>query len=172
MGYMKLRKIIIISAGVLILLLASLAVMERHLIYLFIKVPAEIHEAKCNESLWKYNAEPEDVIQKCIYLSGTVTGTHQEEDGDFNIQLRPDPQYVPLLNAYNVFFQFGNIAVEPICEATPKRKEFIKSCDGYLSSLKMPKKGDHISVIGAYTHDKHKWAEIHPVTDIELINNT
>ena len=166
---MKTKTILIVSAALLIVLLAIFGIMERHLIYLFIKVPAEIHEAKCNESLWQYNAEPEDVIQRCMYLTGTVAGIHAEEDGDYNIQLRPDPQYVPLLNAYNVFFQVGNIAVEPICEVTPKRKDFIKSCDDYHSNLKMPKKGDHIAVIGAYTHDKHRWAEIHPVTDIKLI---
>lgn len=168
---MKTRKIIITAFITLLLLMIAVGIIERHLVYLLIYIPAPVHEVSCNEMLWKYNAEPEDIIERCIYLSGTVQSVKPEDDGDYNIQLKPDAPYVRLLDFYNVALELGHISIEPICEVAPKKKEFIKACRGYDSNLTMPHKGEHIAVVGAYTHDKHRWTEIHPVTTIEILKN-
>ena len=124
----------------------------------------------CDESLWNYNGEGEEVIERCITITGSVVSMHPEKDGDENIQVQLDPQFAHLLNNLNITGQSGHLAVEPICENPPSRKAFKKACTGYISKLTMPHVGDHIAVTGSLDTDKgHGWHEIHPVTKIEII---
>lgn len=166
---MKKKNIIALIVAVL-LITAYAALRERHLVYFFFHAGADASAATpCDESLWRFNAEKEKVIIPCITLTGVVERKHKEADGDENIQVRPDADYMHLLNAWNILLQWGDIAVEPICENAPTKKEFIEACAGYKSALTLPHVGDRVSVTGSYGTDKHGWAEIHPVTRIDIL---
>ncbi len=159
-----------IALSILFLLLIVYALFrERHLVYMFGRQSEIKAELSCDESLWHYNAEEENVINSCITITGVVASMHSESDGDENIQLRPDPGYVHLLNIWNILGQWGNIAIEAICENPPSKKKFITACAGYKSAITLPRVGDHISVTGSYGTDKHGWAEIHPVAGVNNI---
>jgi len=163
------KKFITFFTVCILLFLAYASVRERHLVHFFRQGSNAQAEIACNETLWQYNAEEEQVIKPCITLTGTVESTHAEADGDENIQLNPDSGYVHLLNVWNILGQWGDIAIEPICENPPSEKKFVKACTGYKSTITLPHVGDHISVTGSYGADKHGWVEIHPVTKIALI---
>ena len=132
-------------------------------------VPKEFVATDCESGLWQHNAEDEKVSVPCIYVTGTVVKVKSEDDGDMNIQLKPDPQYSVLLNSYNIKDGAGNLGVEPICVVSPSKPAFIKSCKGYSSQITIPAVGTHIGVKGSYGQDKHYWMEMHPVTSISIL---
>lgn len=162
-------KAVKVIGAILLLLVVFVIIRERHLVYYFQTNADPAAAIACDSTLWQYNAEKEDVAMPCITITGTVMSRHSEDDGDENIQLKPDPEYVHLLNIWNVLGQWGNMAIEPICENTPAKKEFKKACQGYTSNLTLPGVGDRVRVTGSYGTDKHSWFEIHPVTKIEVI---
>jgi hypothetical protein len=46
----------------------------------------------------------------------------------------------------------------------------VPQCSGYVNSIKKPKAGDKIRVIGDLVFDnKHKWYELHPAKKITLV---
>ena len=132
-------------------------------------VPPEFIATGCDSSLWEHNAEEERVAAPCIYVTGVVMRVKSEDDGDMNIQLKPDPQYAVLMNSYNIKDGESNIGIEPICVVGPSKKSFIKSCAGYTNAVFIPKVGMHIGVKGSYGQDKHRWMEMHPVTSISVL---
>ena len=132
-------------------------------------VPQQFVATGCDSSLWQHNAEDEKVSAPCIYLTGVVEQVKPEDDGDMNIQLKPDSQYSVLLNSYNIKEGAGNIGLEPICVVSPLRPAFKESCKGYSSHVFIPAVGMHIGVKGSYGQDKHYWMEIHPVTSIDVL---
>ena len=163
------KEVILSLIALVVLCIVVIAVREPHLVYFFQKGADTHATSPCNSSLWNYNAEEEQVITPCVTFTGVVQSTHAEDDGDQNIQLRPDPEYIHLINTWNIVGQWGNIALEPICENPSSKKSFRKACAGYVSSINLPHTGEHISVTGSYGADKHGWVEIHPVTKIEKI---
>lgn len=134
-------------------------------------VPPQFLATDCDNSLWQHNAEDERVSVPCIYVTGVVEKVKPEDDGDMNIQLKPDPQYSVLLNSYNIKDGDGKIALEPICAVSPSnfRPAFKKACSGYTNHVFIPAVGMHIGVKGSYGQDKHYWMEIHPVTSIDIL---
>ena len=163
------KAILAIFVAAVVAFLAYAGFRERHLVYLFSPGSRASAVSACDESLWNYNAETENVLNPCLTITGVVQSRQAETDGDENIQVRPDQQYVHLINIWNILGQWGNIAVEPICEHRPVKKPFIKACQGYTSRLTLPPVGAHISITGSYGTDKHRWTEIHPVTNITVI---
>ncbi len=132
-------------------------------------IPPQFVATGCDSSLWQYNAEEEKVSAPCIYLTGVVQQVRPEDDGDMNIQLKPDSQYSGLLNSYNSNDGGGNIGLEPICVVRPSKTVFKKACKGYSNHVTIPEVGMHIGVKGSYGQDKHYWMEIHPVTSIDVL---
>lgn len=134
-------------------------------------VPLGVKATGCDESLWQSNAEAERVSERCVYITGTVVETHPEDDGEMHIDIKVDDAFKSLLNQHNLQEGKGVIGVEPICVVKPKKKEkaFIKACEGFINTVYLPKVGEHIGVLGAYTQDKHLWMEIHPVTKIDKL---
>ncbi len=163
------KKLVIVLIAVIFLALIFVLVREPHIVSIFRHGSQAEAQFPCGASLWKYNAEEENILKSCVTISGVVVSRNAEDDGDENIQLKPDPEYVHLLNVWNIFGQWGNIAVEAICENHPSKDNFRKACKGYKSQVILPHVGDHISVTGSYGIDKHGWTEIHPVTKIIMI---
>lgn len=72
------------------------------------------------------------------------------EQGDLHIRLHLDPAFAHLTNAENDRVQHGDLVVEFM----PR--------DG--SHLPKPRKGDHVTLVGAWVLDtEHGWQELHPV---------
>ena len=160
------KNIVAVLISVIFLVLIFVLAEEPYLVFIFRHGSQAEAQSPCNDLLWNHNAEEEQVLKSCVTISGVVVSRNAEDDGDENIQLKPDPQYVHLLNIWNVLAQWGHIAVEAICENHPSKGNFKKTCKGYKSQVTLPRVGDHISVTGSYDIDKHGWTEIHPVTKI------
>ena len=139
--------------------------------YFVASVPPDVSASGCDESLWRFNAEQEKLSQPCVYITGTVVRSQPEADGDYHIDIAPDAPFMALMNEHNLIEGNRTIGVEPICVVQPKKDEtaFIKACSGFISSVYIPKVGQHIGVLGAFTQDKHLWMEIHPATKITVI---
>jgi len=134
----------------------------------------------CDPSLWlhiyhgrfKTAQDRLTVIEPCVTITGTFVHAKAEADGDFHVTIKLDPQFVFMLNEFNVSGQHGLFVVEPICENTvtqsDTRRE--KVCDNFHQTFKMSKKGTRVSVTGVLVTDvKHKWAELHPISAMQEI---
>lgn len=127
---------------------------------------------KCDATLWKHVYKPLrlQVINKCKFVSGIVVIVRGEKDGDFHILLKPDKQYQSLINDANIRLQKSSLVLEPICMKLPGA-EINPACKGFRQDLRIPFPGEHITVTGSYVldHDHSNWAEIHPVTSLNVI---
>ncbi len=134
------------------------------------KIP---HATTCNESLWDHVYHPDrlQVIDPCITVSGIIDSISTEKDADYHIQLNLDSEYADLINEVNRAFQHGDIVLEPICENPVEQTDAIDACSNFNYTVNVPPVGTHVKVTGSYVLDKQHggWAEIHPVTRIEII---
>jgi hypothetical protein len=124
----------------------------------------------CDQTLWNhvYNPARLQVVDPCKTITGIIDTIRVENDGDFHIRLRVDPQYVSMINSANVNGQFGDLVIEPICQNPVIQPDAIASCQNFHQSLNIPPVGTHVTVTGSYVHDLDHggWSEIHPVTSI------
>lgn len=136
-------------------------------------------DAGCDKSLWKHVYHPHRLIvkQSCIAVTGTVVdatkgresdGVRHEADGDTHGWLKPDPEFVKLLNAGNVSAEGGNLVFEVVCRFPVKQSDAKTACTGYASPIRIPPVGSHVRIVGTYVQDTFhaQWMEIHPVTSI------
>lgn len=135
------------------------------------KIP---HATTCDESLWEHVYHPDrlQVIDPCITVSGIIEDFKAEDDGDSHIRLKLDSQYSDLINEVNTAFQHGDIVVEVICQNPISQENAMQACQNYSNKVFVPSlEGTHVKVTGSYVLDKQHggWAEIHPVTRIEII---
>lgn len=96
-----------------------------------------------------------------------------DNDGDFHIRLRVDPQFVNMINSANVNGQFGDLVLEPICQNPVTQPDAVAACTNLHQSINIPRTGTHVTVTGSYVHDLDHggWSEIHPVSsNIYFIN--
>ncbi len=125
--------------------------------------------AGCDRSLWEhvYISPRLHVIESCAEVKGTIQEVKVEADGDFHIQLKPDPEYAYLMNSRNISQQGGALVVEPVC-MNPLDKWYARhACEGFRQDIVVPPVGTHVTVKGSYVLDiLHWWKEIHPVTSI------
>lgn len=156
----------------------------------------DTNDTTCDSTLWSHVYTPSrlKVLQKCVELTGIIWDTPTKEgDGDYHILLRLDKGQDFYLNDKNYEFKDSCIVVEPVCAVKdPKHKNKVKTtlmyrtlysdlpecCDNYNSTVYIPKKGEHVKVQGPLVIDEgeykivqHGWAEIHPVTKIEVITS-
>ena len=86
------------------------------------------------------------VLNPCQSFSGTVDHVSPMPDGDYHVDLKPDPGYESLLNAANQ----GLL----VTEIMPRD----------LGRLAIPSAGQHLQLAGAYVNDTETgWNELHPV---------
>ena len=126
--------------------------------------------ASCNAVLWPhvYQRERLHVITECTAVEGHVLGLRRESDGDLHISLKPDRASV--LNPFNVIHGHRTLVVEIICDHTPADDSAKSACEDFHPQIHIPRKGDHVRVIGSYVTDgDYGWNEIHPVSEIQLL---
>ncbi|MDQ6756919.1 MAG: hypothetical protein M3004_08285 [Bacteroidota bacterium] len=126
----------------------------------------------CDPNLWKYVYDPErlQVLDKCKIVTGTIEETSADEDGDQHMLLKLDKGQKDLLTKKNKTKKGGDLVIEAVCINNITRKKALGACPGYVNHVQLPKVGDHVKVTGSYVIDSHNgWAEIHPITKIDLI---
>ncbi len=92
------------------------------------------------------------VLKPCRIFQGVVVFVHKHRDGDFHVDIRPDPGYERFLSSK---------AERPHTLVT----EIIPS-----HPLPIPHVGEHVRVTGTWVLDTiHGWNEIHPVWTIRKL---
>src|SRR5258706_2951339 len=71
----------------------------------------------CDPEIWKhvYNPSRLKVIKDCITVSGIITESHAEADGDQHLLLKPDGGNENLLTRKNLKNKKGNLVIEAVC---------------------------------------------------------
>ena len=127
----------------------------------------------CDATLWQRVYKPNRLktVDICKTATGVIQDVEPDEDGDMHAVLVLDPGQESLVNRRNQKKKHGGLVIEIVCAVTPKSpRAAVRTCSGYHASLAMPTAGTHASVTGSYVIDTHNgWAEIHPVSQIELI---
>ncbi len=111
------------------------------------------------------------IVQKaCVTVTGTVERVISEDDGDYHLRLRLDPEYANLTNAANDTYQYGDLVVEIICARQVIQQDAIAACANYENRIPIPGQGQHIMTSGPYVLDSghYGWAEIHPVYSLTV----
>jgi hypothetical protein len=125
----------------------------------------------CDPEIWKhvYNPSRLKVIKDCITVSGVITESHAEADGDQHLLLKPDGGNENLLTRKNLKNKKGNLVIEAICVNNISEKKVGDACSGYINHIKIPSVGAHVKVSGSLVLDTHNgWNEIHPISKIEV----
>ena len=126
----------------------------------------------CDTSFWKYVYNPErlQVIDKCKTVTGVIEESSADEDGDQHMLLKLDNGQEDLLTKKNATKKQGDLVIEAVCANKTTLGKVGNTCNGYINKIQIPKLGDHVKVTGSYVIDSHNgWAEIHPITKIEII---
>ena len=126
----------------------------------------------CDTSFWKYVYNPErlHVINKCKTVTGTIEESNADEDGDQHMLLKLDDGQKDLLTKRNMKKKQGDLVIEAVCVNKPSLKKVGRTCTGYINKIQIPRVGEHVKVTGSLVIDSHNgWAEIHPMTKIEVI---
>jgi hypothetical protein len=88
------------------------------------------------------------VLKTCRWYWGTVSRVRHEEDGDYHVNVTPDPGFQDYLDDRNRSDQYGAL----VTEIMPGQR------------LAPPEVGVHVAVFGTWVLDtEHGWNEIHPV---------
>ncbi len=96
-----------------------------------------------------YHAARLQVLDSCRTVTGTVAQVRAEPDGDYHINLVPDPGQEDVLNQRNLTVQKGALVVEVV---TVDQRETAP-----------PLLRDLLAVTGAFVLDRyHGWLELHP----------
>lgn len=136
---------------------------------IMLKSAMDAESTQCDASLMDhvYHNPRLDVVSPCMTVSGTVKFVKPEDDMDYHLRVKLDPQFGGLVNDANIN---GYLVVEPICEAPMTHRTTqaaIDACDNFAQDIRIPNIGDHVDITGVYVLDRqHGWMEIHPVTNI------
>lgn len=131
--------------------------------------------APCDLSLMKYVHNPSrlKVVEGCVTVRGVVTKKLPLNpwDGDYHVNIKPDPEFEHLLNDSNRKDKKGSLVVEFVCQGWfTLKKEGRQVCVGYNNRLPLPKKGDYVEITGIHVLDaKEGWMEIHPASNIVVL---
>lgn len=126
----------------------------------------------CNASMWTHVYNPARLRQvaKCITATGVVDESAVDDDGDQHFLLKLDAGQDGLLKKKNKTKKNGDLVVEIVCANRVILKKAKAACKGYSNQIASPAIGAHVRVTGSYVIDTHNgWAEIHPVSRIDLI---
>ena len=99
-----------------------------------------------------------------------IEESNADEDGDQHMLLKLDNGQEDLLTKRNIKKKQGDLVIEAVCANKPRLKKVGKTCKGYINKIQIPQVGEHVKVTGSLVIDSHNgWAEIHPITKIEVI---
>jgi hypothetical protein len=128
--------------------------------------------AGCDASLWNhvYNPARLKKLNACISVTGRVTLSLADDDGDQHFLLMLDTGQGNLLTKRNDKKKSGFLVVEIVCANPVKLKKVKRACAGYTNPIAIPAVGEHVRVTGTHVIDSHNgWAEIHPVSRIDKL---
>ncbi len=134
-----------------------------------LRTPAFIAPS-CDQSLWNhvYNPKRLEIVKQCLTVSGTVTESTPDPDGDQHFLVKLDPGQDQLLKKKNRTKKNGTLVAEIVCANHTKQKKAKAACAGYTNHIALPAVGAHLKVTGSYVIDTHNgWAEIHPVSQLQ-----
>jgi hypothetical protein len=124
----------------------------------------------CDASLWNHVYSPKRLQQlsPCMSVTGVITESSADPDGDQHFLLRLDPGQDKLVNKRNNKKKGGDLVLEIVCANPTSMKKPKASCTGYTNRIAIPRVGAHVTATGTYVFDSHNgWTEIHPVSNFE-----
>ena len=126
----------------------------------------------CDASLWNhvYNPTRLQRLAPCLTVTGVITESSADADGDQHFLLKLDPGQDKLVNKRNRKKKGGDIVLEIVCANPTTMKKVKSACAGYTNAIPIPAVGTHVRATGTYVIDSHNgWAEIHPVSKLQAI---
>jgi hypothetical protein len=126
----------------------------------------------CDASLWNrvYNPKRLQQLAPCLTVTGVITESSADPDGDQHFLLRLDPGQEKLVNKRNRKKKGGDIVLEIVCANPTTMKKVGSTCAGYTNPIPVPAVGAHVRATGTYVIDSHNgWAEIHPVSRLQAM---
>ena len=126
----------------------------------------------CDASLWNhvYNPKRLKQVSACLTVTGVITESSADADGDQHFLLKLDPGQDKLVNKRNRKKKGGDIVLEIVCANPTTMKKARSACAGYTNPIPIPAVGAHVRATGTYVIDSHNgWAEIHPVSKIQAM---
>lgn len=131
-----------------------------------------LQQVRCQNSKWKNVYAPSrlQIIDSCVIVTGVISSTKSEKDGDEHLLLKLDSGQEQMLNKKNYKKKSNELVIEVVCANSSVLKLAKKACNGYLNNIQLPVIGSHVKVYGSYVIDLHNgWTEIHPVTRIDKL---
>ena len=126
----------------------------------------------CDASLWNHVYNPKRLkrLAPCLTVTGVITESSADDDGDQHFLLRLDPGQDKLVNKRNRKKKGGDIVLEIVCANPTTMKKVKSACAGYTNAIPIPAVGAHVRATGTYVIDSHNgWAEIHPVSKLQVM---
>ncbi len=126
----------------------------------------------CDASLWNHVYNPKRLrqVSPCMSVTGVITESSADTDGDQHFLLRLDPGQDKLVNKRNNKKKGGDIVLEIVCANPTSLKKVKAACTNYSNPIAIPRVGAHVRATGTYVIDSHNgWAEIHPVSKLEAM---
>ena len=126
----------------------------------------------CDASLWNHVYNPKRLkrLAPCLTVTGVITESSADADGDQHFLLKLDPGQDKLVNKRNRKKKGGDIVLEIVCANPTTMKKVKSACAGYTNPIPIPRVGAHVRATGTYVIDSHNgWAEIHPVSKLQAI---
>jgi len=126
----------------------------------------------CDASLWShvYNPKRLQQVTSCASVTGVITESSADADGDQHFLLKLDPGQDQLVNKRNTKKKGGDLVLEIVCANPTSMKKVKSACAGYSNPISIPSVGAHVRATGTYVIDSHNgWAEIHPVSKFEAL---
>jgi hypothetical protein len=126
--------------------------------------------ASCDASLWNhvYNPKRLQRVKTCLTVTGVITESSADDDGDQHFLLKLDPGQDNLVNKRNRKKKGGDIVLEIVCANSTTMKKPKAACAGFTNRIAIPAVGAHVRATGTYVIDSHNgWAEIHPVSKLQ-----
>ncbi|MDP9202965.1 MAG: hypothetical protein M3P26_13695 [Gemmatimonadota bacterium] len=126
----------------------------------------------CDASLWNhvYNPKRLNQLAPCLTVTGIITESSIDADGDQHFLLRLDPGQESLVNKRNRKKKCGDIVLEIVCANPTTMKKVKSACAGYTNRIPIAAVGAHVRATGTYVIDSHNgWAEIHPVSKLQAM---
>lgn len=103
-------------------------------------------------------------------MTGVIEESNADEDGDQHMLLKLDNGQDELLTKRNFKKKQGDMVIETVCVNKPTLKKVGHTCDEYINKIQISQLGQHVKATGSLVIDGHNgWAEIHPITRIEII---
>jgi hypothetical protein len=126
----------------------------------------------CDASLWNhvYNPKRLQQLAPCLSVTGVITESDADVDGDQHFLLKLDPGQEKLANKRNRKKKGGDLVLEIVCANPTKMKKVKSACVGYTNPIAIPAVGTHVRATGTYVLDSHNgWTEIHPVSKLQAM---